>query len=174
MSKDVPEVPPEVKHQIAVNSLWSIIVSIWASTIDSFAGVSYAIPFEKWLTNMRPHTQALATPGVKSIIENFKIPGNDCTTVAKVHQIMVDAMGFDPEIIEMTPEKAIVHERKCPTVDACKLMLPKYLDAPIDKMACSVFDETIGTAINPNITFRKGETICQGGKICEHIWELKK
>jgi hypothetical protein len=174
MSKEVPEVPPEVKHQIAVNSLWSIIVSIWASTVDSFAGVSYAIPFEKWLENMRPHTQALAAPGVKSIIENFKIPGNDCTTVAKVHHIMVEAMGFDPEIIEMTPEKAVVHERKCPTVDACKLMFPKYLDAPLDEMACTVFDETIGTTVNPNITFRKGKTICQGGTVCEHIWELKK
>ena len=83
-------------------------------------------------------------------------------------------MGFNPEIIEMSPEKAVVHEKRCPIVEICKDMLPKYIDIPVEKKSCTPFDETIGTTVNPKITFRHGETICMGGKVCEHIWELKE
>ena len=174
MAEEVPEVPPDVKREIALSSLWSMMIASWASTTESFAGVSYEVPWEKWLAGMKPFCQALAGQGTKTLIENFKIPGNDCTTVAKAHHISVDAMGFKPEIIEMTPEKAVVHEKRCWHAELCPSIFPKLLDVPVEKFTCTYFDEAIGTTVNPKITFRHGETLCKGGKVCEHIWELKE
>jgi hypothetical protein len=174
MAEEVPEVPPEVKLEIALSSLWSMLIASWASTADSFAGVSYGVPFEKWVAGTKPWCQALAGQGTKTLIENFKIPGNDCTTVAKAHQISVDAMGFKPEIIEMTPEKAVVHEKRCWFAELGPSIFPKYLDLPVEKLGCTIFDEAIGKTVNPKIAHRRGETICKGGKVCENIWELKK
>ena len=123
---------------------------------------------------MKPFAEAGPVQGTKYLIENFKIPGNDCTTVAKVHQIAVDAMGFKPEIIEMTPEKAVVHEKRCWMAELCPSIFPKYLDLPVEKMTCTIYDEAMGKTVNPKITHRRGETICKSGKICENIWELKE
>ena len=83
-------------------------------------------------------------------------------------------MGFKTEIIEMSPEKAIVHAKKCLVAELCPSMLPKYLDMPVEDMPCSAFDEGTGKAVNPKLTHRFGETFCKGGKICENIWELKE
>ncbi|MFX1520971.1 MAG: hypothetical protein ACFFCD_13730 [Promethearchaeota archaeon] len=173
MTEDVPKVPPEVKFGIAVNSFWSIINAIWATTADNFAGVSYGVPWKKWVAGIKPTSEALGIGGTKNIIESFKIPGNDCTTVAKAHSISVDAMGFEPKIIEMSSEKAVVHETKCPIIETGAGIFPKFQDLAVEDMPCTAFDESVGKAVNPKITFRRGETICKGGKVCEHIWELK-
>ena len=174
MAFDVPEVPPDVKREIGLSSAFSIIIAMMASTTDSFAGVSYGVPRDKYLSDIQTLCGALAGQGTKNLLESFKIPGNDCTTVAKVHQIAVDAMGFQPEIIEMTPEKAVVHEKKCWFPELCPGIFPTLLDAPVEKLACTAFDDAMGKTVNPKITFRRGETICKGGKICENIWELKE
>ena len=173
MTEDIV-VPPEVQREIALSSLWSILLATWASTADSFAGVSYGVPWDKWISGWITSAHALSGQGTKTLIENFKIPGNDCTTVAKAHHISVDAMGFEPEIIEMTPEKAVVHEKRCWVSELAPVIFPKMLDIPVEKNYCTYFDEAIGTTVNPKITFRHGETICTGGKVCEHIWELKE
>ena len=174
MAFDVPEVPPDVKLEIALSSLWSIMIAGWASTADSFAGVSYGVPWDKWLAGFQTTAHALAGQGTKTLLENFKIPGNDCTTVAKVHHISSDAMGFKTEIIEMTPEKAVVHAKRCLAAELCPSMFPSFLDAPVEELPCTFFDEATGKTVNPKITHRFGETFCKGGKICENIWELKE
>ena len=174
MAEEVSEVPPEVKLEMVPDMVWSMIVAMWAIDVDSFAGVSFGVPLEKWFAAVKPVAGALIGQGTKTVIENFKIPGNDCTTAAKAHNIMVDVLGFKPKVIEMTPEKAVVHETECPMVEACKSIFPKYLDFPVEKMVCTANDEAMGKAVNPKITFRHGETICKGGKVCEHIWELKE
>lgn len=174
MSEDEIVVPPEVKREITISSLWSIIMGSIASTSAGFFGVSFGVDWDEWVEKSGQITNIMGTGGVKQTIEGFKIPGDNCITTAKAHQIMVDAMGFEPKIIEMTPEKAVVHETKCPMVEAAKAVFPKFLELPVEKMTCTMFDAACGTTVNPNITFKKGETICKGGKVCEHIWELKK
>ena len=175
MTEDVPEVPLEVKYEMGVSSLWAFVMATWAMTVDSFAGFSYEVPYDKWLAGVKTLCHALAGQGTKITLENFKIPGNDCTTVAKAHHITVDALGCKPEIIEMTPEKAVVHEKRCFVSELAPGIFPKILDIPVETQYCTYFDEAIGKSVNPKITFRhKRETICSGGKICEHIWELKE
>jgi len=83
-------------------------------------------------------------------------------------------MGFQPEIIEMTPEKAVVHEKRCWYPELAPGIFPKILELPVEKLFCVYYDEAMGKTVNPKITFRRGETICKGGKICENIWELKE
>ncbi|MCK5614259.1 hypothetical protein KAR91_70995 [Candidatus Pacearchaeota archaeon] len=173
MSEEIV-VPPEVKREIAISSLWSIIMGSLASTSAGFFGVSYGVDWDEYIEKSGQISKMMGEGGVKQTIEGFKIPGDDCVTTAKAHQIMVDAMGFEPKIIEMTPERAVVHETKCPMLEAAKAVFPKFLEIPVDKMSCTVFDRACGTVVNPNITLRKGETICQGGTVCEHIWELKR
>jgi hypothetical protein len=167
MSEQVPEVPPEVQHEIGLSSLWSLLIGSWATWADD-------VSLEKWIASFKPFAQAGGGQSVKTVIENFKIPGNDCTTVAKAHQIGVDAMGFKPEIIEMTPERAVVHEKRCWFAELAPGIFPKLLDIPVEDLGCTIFDEAMGKAVNPNIAHRRGETICKGGKVCENIWELKK
>ena len=174
MTEEVPEVPPEVKREIGISSLWTMLIATWAMTGDSFAGFSYGVPREKFSAGVKTLCQALSGQGTKILLENFKIPGNDCTTVAKVHHISSDAMGFKTEIIEMTPEKAVVHAKRCLPFELCPGIFPKLLDAPVEELPCTFFDEAMGKTVNPNITHRFGETFCKGGKICENIWELKE
>jgi len=174
MSEEVPELPPEVKLEMVVPSLWSFLFASWAKAIEKYPGDSFSVRYEKWLDDVMPVVEPLIGSGTKAIIENFKFPGNDCTTVAKAHQIFVDVQGFAPKIIEMSPEKAVVHETKCPEMEVAKNILPQYLDLPVEKMTCTAADTVLAKTVNPNITFRHGETMCKGGKVCEHIWELKR
>ena len=175
MSEGVTELPPEVKLEMAQSSLWSFIFASWAKAIDNTAGESFYKRYEKWYDDLWPVAEALMRSGTKETIDNLKIPGNDCITVAKAHQIMDEiSLGNSPKIIEMTPEKAVVHEPKCRMMEAAKNVFPKYLDLPVEKMACTAADTIMGTTVNPKITFRHGETICKGGTFCERIWELKK
>jgi hypothetical protein len=168
MAEEVPEVPPEVKHEIGLSTLWSMYLADQAMIAD-------LLGWEKWLAGFKPTAEAFARQGTKTLIENFKIPGNDCTTVAKAHHILVDAIGCKPEIIEMTPEKAVVHEKRCFVSELAPGIFPKIVDIPVEKQFCTYCDEAIGKTVNPKITFRYArETICSGGKICEHIWELKR
>jgi hypothetical protein len=174
MVEEVPEVPLEVKREMGISSLWSLWIATLAMIGDSFAGFSYGVPWEKFMAGLKTLCQALAGQGAKILLESFKIPGNDCTTVAKVHHISSDAFGFETEIIEMTPEKAVVHAKRCLPSEMCPSMFPRFLDAPVEEIACTFFDEATGKAVNPKITHRFGETFCKGGKICENIWELKE
>ena len=174
MSEEVPELPPEVKFEMALSSLWSFLFASWSKAVEKYTGDSFDVRYEKWLDDIMLVAGPLVVSGTKAVIENFKFPGNDCTTVAKAHQIFVDVQGFAPKIIEMTPEKAVVHETKCPETEAAKNLFPQYLDLPVEKMTCTAGDTLMGTIVNPKITFRHGETICKGGKVCEHIWELKE
>ena len=174
MSEEVPELPPEVKLEMAISSWASFLYASWAKAVENTPGDTFDMRYEKWYDDIMPSAEMLISSGTKAIIDNFKIPGNDCTTVAKAHQIFVDAMGYAPKIIEMTPEKAVVHETKCPMMEAAKNVFPQYLEVPIEKMACMLADTVLGKTVNPKIIFRHGEGMCKGGTVCEHIWELKE
>ena len=168
------EVPPEVKSEIRLSSLWGVIMGQMASTSEGYFGISYGVDWDEDLEKTFQITKIMGAGGTKQTLEGFKLTGDDCVTVAQAHNIMVDAMGFEPKTILMTPEKAVVHETRCPMTEAAKEVFPKWLEVPAAKKCCTAFDIACGTTVNPNITFRKGETICEGGKVCEHIWELKR
>jgi hypothetical protein len=173
MTEDIV-VPPEVKREMTIGTMWSILMGTLAAIGSDYFGVSYGVDWDEYVEKAQQSTTIMGAGGVKQTLEGFKIPGDDCVTVAKAHNVMVDAMGFEPKTIEMTPERAVVHETRCPMTEAAKQVFPKFFEIPVDKLACTAFDKSCGTTVNPNITFRKGETICKGGEVCEHIWELKR
>jgi hypothetical protein len=99
----------------------------------------------------------------------------DCITLSQAFQLEILLEGNDFDVVEETPEKAVVRFQCAWWHDFKKVWEPMGVDIrePLCNQGCTGWSKEWAHIFNPKIRFRKTKYIGAGDDCCEFTWELQ-
>ena len=107
--------------------------------------------------------------------EKFKITVEDVINAVKliiVAATLLDGPEYSAEIVEATPERAVIRVTKCP-------WLERYKEFEVDLSLgnCHIAHQAWGEedlkAVNPKLTYKLTKALPRGDPYCEDVYEFK-
>ena len=73
MSEEVPELPPEVKLEMAISSWASFLYASWAKAVENTPGDTFDMRYEKWYDDIMPSAEMLISRFVTHLASRSKL-----------------------------------------------------------------------------------------------------
>ena len=107
--------------------------------------------------------------------KKYKEVGDDCVALSRVLQYEFLVEGYDIDVIEEKPEKAIIRELICPWWGD---MTTRYQGVQVQEAMCGPgcigIISNAAKAFNPQIKVERTMHIAKGDQYCEYVFTLKK
>ena len=179
----------ELLENIPTEQCWAITAKILL-TISVLSGVKTVMPIMgteegfispvRGLKKFQEITDKIVTEAGKKMMpmvkERFNIPVDDAIEAAKLSIVYVElAYGpeWEREIVEATPERAVVRWTKCPWMERYKeyKVTPEFIVCPSNHQTRA--EEGL-KAITPKLTYKLIKAMPWGDPYCEEIIEFKE
>jgi len=180
MDELLEKIPTEERWAITAKILTRISVLRGSKTMPSVLGKEIGIlapvwGWEKWVEILVKIYSDLGQKMLPWFLEILNIPVEDTIRAAKLSIVawtLFSGPEVEAEIIEATPERAVVSITKCSWWERFKeLDVNPELRGACN--ACEVWCEDGLKAINPKISYKLMKTSARGDPYCEAVIELK-
>jgi len=158
MSKEVV-IPWELKYKFAMGG-WAAFIKAYQYAVREKYGADAALEMYERVCTMDARVKNFT----KTILNVFKINGNDCATIGQWFDIWGELCGQEGPTLERSKTTSREKITKCP-----------YKTEPRDISDWAlIFTNIVINTINPKATVERPKAMCAGDPYCEYVYKLEE
>ena len=152
-------IPWELKYKFAMGGYVSVIKGFLYAIREKY-GATAALEIYERVCTMDDRTKKFTN----SILEIFKIEGNDAETIEKWYDIYQELNGIEYATLELS--KTFLRRKiiKCPW---------KTEPRDISDWALIFHGNIVTKTINPKAILERPKAMCVGDPYCEYVWRIE-
>ena len=158
MAKKVA-IPWELKYKFAMGGYAGIIKAFLYAIREEYGAAATLKIYERVCK-----IDDRAKRFTNSILEIFKIEGNDAETIRKWYNIYNELNGIESTTLELSKTLYRRKITKCPFQTEPKDISDVFL----------IFQNIVTKTINPKATLETPKRMCAGDPYCDYIWKIEE